>query len=86
MGYDERVMLVKVQFEKDAVGALHSHPHTQLTYIESGVFEFTVGEEKKMVKKGDGLYIPPGVMHGTTCIQAGMLVDVFSPYREDFIK
>jgi quercetin dioxygenase-like cupin family protein len=34
-GYDERVMLVKVQFEKDAVGALHSHPHTPVTYVES---------------------------------------------------
>jgi quercetin dioxygenase-like cupin family protein len=85
-GYDERVMLVKVKFEKDAVGTLHNHHHTQVTYIESGIFEFTIGDEKKLVKKGDGLYIPPNIMHGCTCIEAGLLIDVFSPYREDFIK
>jgi quercetin dioxygenase-like cupin family protein len=85
-GYDEKVMLVKVQFEKDAVGTLHSHPHTQVTYVESGVFEFTIGDEKKMVKKGDGLYITPNIVHGCVCIEPGLLIDVFSPYREDFIK
>ncbi len=84
-GYDDQVMMVKVQFEKDAIGSIHSHPHSQVTYVESGLFEFTIGEEKKMVKKGDGLYIPPNIPHGTLCLQAGMLIDVFSPCREDFL-
>jgi quercetin dioxygenase-like cupin family protein len=85
-GYDEKVMMVKVQFEKNAIGTLHSHPHTQLTYIESGIFEFTIGDDKKLVKKGDGLYIPSNIEHGCVCIEPGLLIDVFSPYREDFIK
>lgn len=84
-GYDERVMLVKVKFEKGGVGALHHHPHSQVTYVESGVFEMTIGNEIKRIQKGDGYYVPPNVVHGCLCLEAGMLVDTFSPSREDFL-
>ena len=59
MGYDGQVMLVKVKFEKGAIGTPHTHYHTQTTYVASGKFEFTVGNEKKIVKAGDGIYIEP---------------------------
>lgn len=85
-GYDEKLMLVKAKFEKGGVGTLHSHPHSQVTYVESGVFEMTIGEEKKIIRKGDGYYVPPHVVHGCVCIEEGMLIDAFSPHREDFIK
>ena len=84
-GHDDKVMMVKVKFEKGAIGSLHSHPHSQVTYIESGEFEMTIGDDKKLIKKGDGFYVPPDVLHGILCIEAGMLIDVFSPMREDFI-
>ena len=84
-GYDDKVMLVKVKFEKDAVGQLHQHPHTQVTYVESGVFEMTIGDEKKIIKKGDGFYVPSNAVHGIVCLEEGMLVDVFAPLREDFL-
>jgi quercetin dioxygenase-like cupin family protein len=84
-GYDDRIMMVKVKFEKGAVGQLHSHPHTQITYVESGVFEFTIGSIKKTIKKGDGFYVPPHAEHGVICLQPGMLVDSFAPLREDFL-
>ena len=85
-GYDDRVMLVKVKFETGGVGSLHQHPHTQATYVDGGVFEFTIGNEKKIIRKGDGCYVPPNTIHGCVCLEAGMLVDVFSPHREDFLK
>ena len=85
-GYDDRVMLVKVKFEKGAVGSVHQHMHTQVTYVESGAFEMTIGDEKKQVKKGDGFYVPPNVLHGCLCLEPGVLIDVFSPHREDFLK
>ncbi len=84
-GYNDQIMLVKVKFEKDAVGTLHEHPHTQVTYVESGAFEFSIGPEKKVVRQGDGLYVPPDTIHGCKCLEAGLLIDVFSPYREDFL-
>lgn len=84
-GYNDQIMLVKAKFEAGAVGSLHQHYHSQVTYVESGVFEMTIGKDKKVIKKGDGYYVPPHVMHGCTCIEAGMLIDVFSPHREDFL-
>ena len=46
MGYDEHLMMVKVKFNQGAIGTLHQHPHTQSTYVASGCFEVTIGEEK----------------------------------------
>jgi len=86
MSYDDRLMLVKVEFQAGGVGTLHQHPHTQITHIESGVFEVEINGEKKILKAGDGFYIPPNVLHGAVCIEAGVLIDVFSPMREDFFE
>jgi quercetin dioxygenase-like cupin family protein len=85
-GYNDQVMMVKVKFEQGGVGTMHKHPHTQVTYVESGVFEMTIGDEVKIIRKGDGYFVPPDVLHGCVCIEAGMLIDCFSPQREDFIK
>ena len=86
MSYDERLMLVRVAFEKGAVGTLHKHPHTQITHVESGTFEVQIGDEKKVLRAGDAFYIPPNIMHGAVCLEAGVLIDTFSPMREDFIS
>lgn len=85
MAYDDHIMLVKVDFQKGAVGQLHEHYHSQATYVVSGEFELTVGDETKVVKGGDAFYIPPHVMHGAICLKDGVLIDVFSPIREDFM-
>ncbi len=85
-GYDDKLMLVKVKFEKDGCGQLHSHAHSQVSYVESGVFEMTMGETKKIIKKGDGYYAPPFTIHGCICLEAGMLIDAFSPSRWEFIE
>jgi len=84
-GYDDKIMLVKAKFEKGGVGQLHKHPHSQVTYVESGVFEMHIGDETRIIKTGDGYYVPPEVVHGCVCLEAGLLIDVFSPLREDFI-
>ena len=86
MSYDNNLMLVNVEFEKGGIGNLHQHYHSQITFIESGIFEVEIGGEKKVLSKGDGFYIPPNVLHGAVCLEAGVLIDVFSPMREDFVN
>ena len=86
MAWDGKLMVVKVAFEKDAVGTLHQHYHSQITHVESGVFEVEIGDEKKILRGGDAFYIPPNTMHGAVCLEPGVLIDIFSPMREDFIK
>ncbi len=85
MAYDDKLMLVKVAFETGGVGTVHKHHHSQITHVESGVFEVEIAGEKKRLSTGDAFYIPSNVLHGAVCLEAGVLIDVFSPMREDFI-
>ncbi|WP_432454625.1 MULTISPECIES: cupin domain-containing protein [unclassified Agarivorans] len=86
LAYSDNIMTVEVHFEKGAVGPMHNHPHEQLTYVLSGAFEFTIGDETKVVKAGDTLYKEPDVMHGCVCLEAGVLLDNFTPMRKDFVS
>lgn len=86
MGYDGQLMMVKVVFEEGAVGTMHEHYHSQATYVASGKFELTIGEEKRILVAGDGYYVAPDVLHGCVCLEAGILIDTFSPIRADFLK
>lgn len=83
--YNDNLMVVEVHFETGTVAARHSHPHEQITYVVSGKFEFTVGDETYVVGAGDSLYKQPDIVHGATCLEAGTLLDVFTPHREDFL-
>jgi quercetin dioxygenase-like cupin family protein len=85
LGRDRQIMMVKVRFDKGTSVGLHQHVHIQTSYCAKGKFEFTVGEEKRMVLDGDGIYIPPNVPHGVTCMEEGIIIDAFSPAREDFL-
>ncbi|RFZ81351.1 cupin domain-containing protein [Mucilaginibacter terrenus] len=86
LGYDDKLMMVKVKFDKGGRGELHSHPHAQVTYVESGAFEMTMGDTVKIIRKGDSYYAPPYTVHGCLCLEDGMLVDAFSPVRWDFLN
>lgn len=85
LGYDNQIMMVLVKFEKGAVGSPHQHFHTQATYCVAGKFEFEIDGEKQIVKAGDGVYIQPNLLHSAICLEEGMLIDTFSPVREDFL-
>jgi quercetin dioxygenase-like cupin family protein len=86
LAWDEKLMLVRVAFEKGAIGAVHQHPHIQITNIETGLFEVEIDGEKKTLQAGDAFYIPSNVWHGVVCLEAGVLIDAFSPVRQDFLK
>ena len=85
LAYTPQLMIVEVNFEKGGEGSVHSHPHCQNTYVRSGRFRFTVDGEPVEVGPGDTLAFPPNIPHGTLCLEAGTLLDIFTPMREDFI-
>ncbi|MGR5063299.1 cupin domain-containing protein [Photobacterium sp. DNB22_13_2] len=85
LAHSDNMMSVEVHFEEGAIGALHTHPHEQLTYVLSGEFEFTIGNDTKIVKAGDTMYKEPEILHGCRCLKAGVLIDTFTPMRKDFV-
>ena len=86
MGYNNDIMLVKVEFETGSIGDIHAHPHTQTSYVASGKFEVNIDGEKQILAAGDGFFIAPNKPHGVLCMESGILIDAFSPVRKDFLK
>ena len=86
LGYNKNMMMVKVKFDKGAVGSMHEHYHSQATYVVSGKFELTIGDKKEILSAGDGYYVAPDELHGCVCLEAGILIDTFSPVRADFLN
>ena len=86
LGCGGSLMMVEVTFAKGAAGDPHRHPHEQVTYVAKGRFAFTLEGETKTLNPGDSVYIPANALHGTLALDDGVLVDVFTPIRDDFLK
>ena len=86
LSHTEGMMVVEITFPAGGVGAVHTHVHLQSSYVKSGVFEYTVGDEKVVVREGDSLTFLPDEPHGCVCLEPGVLVDMFSPERKDFLE
>lgn len=82
---DPALMLVAFRFDEGAEGRLHSHPHVQSTFVQSGRFLFFLGDATHEIGPGDSLMIPSGVTHGCRCLESGTLIDSFAPRRDDFL-
>lgn len=85
LAHNEQVMAVEVAFETGAVGAVHTHPHTQCSYVLSGKFRYSIEDEAVEMQPGDSIVVPSGLPHGTVCVEKGVLLDIFTPMREDFV-
>lgn len=79
------LMLVIVQYEAGAAVALQEHPQSRISYVESGEFAVTVGDETRILHVGDSFYVAPDVPHGVAARQAGTLLNSFSPPPAEFL-
>lgn len=82
-----KMMLTEGEFKMGALASLHSHPHEQIAYVSRGSFRFRIGEEEMEIRTGDSLFVPPNVEHECEALEDGsVIIDIFSPQREDFLK
>ena len=79
------LMLVAFSFDKGAVGALHSHPHTQVSYVAEGSFDVTVDGVTTRLGAGASFIVAPNLVHGVVALEKGLLIDTFTPRREEFV-
>jgi quercetin dioxygenase-like cupin family protein len=86
LAYCDSMMCVEHYIDSNTDLAQHSHPHAQIAYVVEGSFRFTIGDETREVTKGDTLYVPGDIKHGAFCLEKGLVVDFFTPMREDFVK
>ena len=85
LSHRPEMMLVAFRFEEGAVGALHHHPHTQVSYVAEGAFEVTVDGVTATLVAGSSFIVAPNLIHGVVALQAGLLIDTFTPMRDDFL-
>ena len=80
------MMAVEVHFKKGGIGKKHSHDqHQQISYILDGEFEVEVGEDKKILTEGDSFYAGENVEHGVKALKDSVILDVFTPQRDEFL-
>jgi quercetin dioxygenase-like cupin family protein len=82
----DHLMICRLRIAPHVVTPAHDHPHEQITLVESGRVLFTIGDEQRIASAGDLLHFPSGTWHGATMLdEEVILVDIFSPIREDFL-
>jgi len=80
------LMICRLTFAPGTVTAAHDHVHEQMTMVEKGRVRFVTGSEEKVFGPGDVLLFPSGFWHGATMLDNEVvLIDIFSPIREDFL-
>ena len=83
----QKIMVCRFTFDPHVVTPEHTHPHEQVTMVMKGRAKFTISGEERIVKAGDVLHFPSHNLHGATMLdEEVVLIDVFSPIREDFLN
>jgi len=80
-----RLMLMEVQFAVGAAGYVHNHIHEQISYCIAGKFEYSLDGRVQVLSAGESIYVPSNARHGAKALEAGTLIDVFTPLREDLL-
>jgi quercetin dioxygenase-like cupin family protein len=87
MAVGDRLMICRLRFDPFTITAVHRHPHEQMTMVERGRVRFFIEGEERIAVAGDVLHFPSNVEHGATMMdEEVVLVDIFTPIREDFLK
>lgn len=82
----ENLMMMEVEFKRNAVSAEHRHSHEQFTYCLKGKFEFKLEDKIITLTAGESLPIPQNALHGVKALEDGALLDIFTPIREDLLS
>lgn len=79
------LMINFVRIEPGAMVPLHQHPHEQGGTVLEGAVTMTIESETRELRAGDVYIAPPNAMHGATSLDGCLLLDIFSPPREDYL-
>jgi quercetin dioxygenase-like cupin family protein len=81
-----QLMVCRLRFAPHIDTPAHDHPHEQITFVERGSVRFLIGDQERIARAGDVLHFPSGCWHGATMLdEEVVLIDIFTPVREDFL-
>jgi len=82
----DQLMVVRGDAPKGAIVEKHSHPHEQMLYVISGSLRFQLEEEEQVLGPGEIVHIPSDKEHSVVFLEDSLVLDIFSPIREDMLK
>lgn len=85
LAHNEHMMLVEHEMENGWEGARHSHPHEQAVYVISGRLRFSCGDFSFEAGPGESFVIRGGVEHQAWALEPSVVLDVFTPIRQDYL-
>lgn len=85
LAYNDKLFVAEHEMVKGWVGKVHSHPHDQAVYVVHGHLRVTCQGTAFDVRAGDTFAVRGGVEHGASALENSLVVDVFTPCREDYI-
>jgi len=83
--HGEKTLMGQFKIAKGSIIPAHSHPHEQTGFLISGKLRFTVEGEKTDAEVGDSWCLPGGVEHSAEALEDSMIIEVFSPVRDDYL-
>jgi len=86
LAYNDKLFLAEHHMVKSWVGTMHSHPHDQLVYIVRGHLKVHCLGKTFELRAGDTFVVRGGVQHGASAMEDSLVIDVFTPCREDYIS
>jgi len=84
--HGQNVTIARIELRKGGVVPEHSHINEQVSMVQSGAIRFVCGGREQIVRAGECLTMPPNVPHRVEVLEDSIVVDVFSPAREDWIR
>lgn len=86
LAYNEKLFLAEHEMAKGWAGTLHSHPHDQIVYIVRGHLSVSCEGKTFEIRAGDTFVVRGGVEHGASALEESLVIDVFTPWREDYLR
>lgn len=86
LAYNDRLFLAEHEMVKGWVGTVHSHPHEQIVYVVRGHLKIACQGKTVDIRAGDTFVVRGGVEHGASAVEDSLVIDVFTPCREDYIR
>jgi quercetin dioxygenase-like cupin family protein len=80
----QSIMICEFTFDANVEIPIHTHPHEQVGYLAEGHMIMTINGEKFDLKKGDTYCALSNVPHGALTLEPSVMVDTFSPPREEY--
>jgi quercetin dioxygenase-like cupin family protein len=86
LSYGGGLMAVQFSFAAGVTAPIHSHPHEQIGYVVSGAIDLLMeGQPTARLTAGCSYYVPPNVRHGIVTHAPSVLLDCFTPQRDEFL-